>query len=300
MKRRTFLSISALGMMGGLTRRGAAAQQARVRFCTIAYNVLAFRGYPDNEATRARLAADRPTMPERMAEALKVFNPQLITFKEGPSKELTARFAKALGMQHAWFPPGCCEDSAQYPGGFPGAVVTPYSIVEAVSRPSAGAPHPAELFTRHLGRARLVTPFGPLQVISAHFHPREHEIRMREAAAVIALIAQLRESGPVLMQGDLNHTPDTPEYKVWLDAGLVDVAAAYGLKNAPTSSSATPRQRIDYIWATPDLATQATAARVLNAPPYLLATDRPDAYALSDHLPVMAEFHMLPSGAAAK
>jgi hypothetical protein len=39
---------------------------------------------------------------------------------------------------------------------------------------------------------------------------------------------------------------------------------------------------------------------VLNSPPYLLATDRPDAYALSDHLPVMAEFNMRSSGRAAK
>jgi endonuclease/exonuclease/phosphatase family metal-dependent hydrolase len=273
--------------LGGRVRAAEGSGALR----TISYNVLAFRGYPETDATRARLAECAGRHPELTAKALAAFSPDLITLQEGPSEEVVARFAKALDMRYAYFPGGWKGDQT-YPGGFPGAVVTRFEIEESENRPAAGAPHNEALFTRHLGRVRLATPFGALQVVSTHFHAQSHAIRMREAAAIIALMAKLREGGPVLLQGDLNHGPEDPEYALWVEAGLVDVGKAQGIGDTPTAPSVRPRKRIDYIWATPELAGKARGAAVLDKAPFVPELGDSASYALSDHLPVTAAFSM--------
>ena len=111
-----------------------------------------------------------------------------------------------------------------------------------------------------------------------------------EAAAVVALIEKLKQTGPVLLQGDLNHRPNDPEYAIWTEAGLVDIGAEQGIGDEPTFSSTNPRGRIDYIWATKELGTRATHAEVLNGVPFIPDPDEKSSYALSDHLPVLADF----------
>lgn len=287
--RRGFLELAAAGMLT-FGNGVKAVENGRV-LRTISYNVLAFRGYPNTSATRARMNECLVRHPELTAKAVAAFSPDIVTLQEGPSEEDVARFAKALDMRYAYFPGGW-EGDQTYPGGFPGAIVTRFEIEDAQNRPSAGAPHEEALFTRHLGRARLATPFGPLHVVSTHFHAHEQETRMREAAAIIDLIATLRESGPVLLQGDLNHRPEDPEYGLWVKAGLIDIGKAKGIGDQPTAPSVRPLKRIDYIWSTPELAKKAQSAAVLDKPPFVPESADPASYALSDHLPVMAEFLM--------
>lgn len=287
MNRRRFLEIATSGVLA--TGLGAYAAGKGHTLRTISYNVLAFRGYPDTSATRKRLEESRERHPEMTAKALAAFQPDIVTLQEGPSEEKVKKFADALNMRYAYFPGGWKGDRA-YPGGFPGVIVTRFDIGETENRPSATTPHDEELFTRHLGRARLATPFGPLHVVSAHLHPHEHKIRMREVAALVDLIAKLRQNGPVLFQGDLNSRPQTPEYAAWVEAGLVDIGALKGIGDKPTSPSIRPANRIDYIWATPELAKAAQSAEVLDKPPFVPEPADPSSYALSDHLPVTAEF----------
>jgi len=287
LNRREFLGLSAAGVLSLNYRAGAAEKENTFR--TISYNVLAFRGYANTGAGRRRIEERRARHPELTGKALAVFSPDIVTLQEGPSEENVARFAETLGMRYAYFPGGWKGDE-KYPGGFPGAIVTRFEIGETQNRPSAGAPHDEALFTRHLGRAKLATPFGPLHVVSAHFHASEHKTRMREAAAIIDLINMLRETAPVLLQGDLNHRPTDPEYALWVEAGLVDIGKSKGIGDQPTSTSVRPRNRIDYIWSTPKLAKMAKGAAVLDKPPFVPDPDVPSSYALSDHLPVMAEF----------
>ncbi len=285
--RRRFLEVAAAGV--AVIGSGVGAAEEKAMFRTITYNVLAFRGFPETAVTRERIKAELGRHPEMTAKALAKFSPDLVTLQEAPPEEEVGRFAKALGMQYAFYPGGWEGDST-YPGGFPGAVVTRYPIEESKNRPSAGAPHNEELFTRHLGWARLVAPFGTLHVVSTHLHASDHQVRMQEAAAIVQLIAKLRESGPVLLQGDLNSQPKDPEYAVWVDGGLVDVGKAVGIGDTPTSSSTHPVRRIDYIWATPELVKKAQRAAVLDKPPFVPDPADPASYALSDHLPVTAEF----------
>lgn len=286
-KRRHFLKLAGAGLLGSSVL--AQAGEEKTRFRTVSYNVLAFRGFPETDATRSRLEACRERHPEMTAETLKKFAPDIVTLQEGPSEALAERFAKTLGMRYAYFPGGWKGDKT-YPGGFPGVIATRFDIVASENRPSAGVAHDEALFTRHLGRAELNTPFGTVHVVSTHFHAQNHEVRMQEAAAIIALITKLRETGPVLLQGDLNHRPDAPEYKLWVEAGLVDIGAQQGIGEQPTAPSVQPRSRIDYIWATPELAEKSRHAEVLNKPPFTPEPGDPSSYALSDHLPVLAEF----------
>lgn len=280
MNRRQFLSVLSAAAISARVARAADAP-ATVAFRTITYNVLACKGYPETDANRQVLEAARDTLPEAIAKALAGFEPTVVTLQESPTEDRVARMAKTLGMNYAYFP-----------GGFPGTLITPYAIEEPVNRPTAGDPHPKELFTRHLGRARLVTPFGPLHIVSTHFHPREHSVRMREAAAIIALIDQLKQSAPVMLQGDLNHGPDAPEYALWEKSGLVDFSKALGIGVEPTCPCVNPRKRIDYVWATPDFAEHAVSARVLNEPPFTPESSNAQSFALSDHMPVTALFEV--------
>jgi len=284
--RRSFLGLAGAGVLVFGSHATAGEQKA---FRTISYNVLAFRGFPDTHKTHQRIQESLAQHPELTAKALAAFAPDIVTLQEGPSEDIVARFAKELGMNYAYFAGGW-EGDSKYPGGFPGAVVTRFEILESKNRPSAGAPHDEALFTRHLGYAKLGTPFGILYVVSTHFHASEHEIRMQEASAIIDFIATLRANGSVLLQGDLNHRPEDPEHALLAKAGLIDIGEAMGIGNQPTASSIRPRSRIDYIWSTPELAGMAQSAMVLDKPPFIPETDVPSSYALSDHLPVMAEF----------
>jgi len=291
LNRRRFLGLAAAGVLGSLSGARAADEGQKGTWRTVSYNVLGFRGHPSLESTRERIKARRERHPELTAEALAAFSPDIVTLQEGPPEERVARFAEALGMRYAYFPSGWAG-KPPYLGGYPGAVITRFDIEESESRPSAGKPHDETLFSRHLGRAKLATPFGPLHVISAHLHASEHETRMREAAAIIELLGKLRETGPVLLQGDLNHKAEDPEYALWVEAGLVDIGKAMGIGDSPTFSSTKPRARIDYVWATPELAETARRAAVLNRPPFVPESGDPASYALSDHMPLMAEFTM--------
>lgn len=258
-------------------------------FRSISYNVLAFRGFPNTDATCELLARNADRHPEMTAQALADFNPSLMTLQECPEEFLVKRFADTLGMNYAWFAPGW-KGSKEYPVGFPGAVITPYPILESEPRPSVGVPHPAHLFTRHLGRVKVDTPFGLLHVVSVHFHFNDRSVRTEETVAVITLIKRLNETAPVLLQGDLNHTPDAPEHQILLEAGLIDIGAKHGIGETPTFSCIKPCVHIDYIWATPDLAKASTGAQVLNMPPFVPESGKASSYALSDHLPVFADF----------
>ena len=252
-------------------------------FRTITYNVYGCQGWPKKRQNRARLAAARPQMPTRLALELALYEPDVVTLVEAPDEGAVAAIAEQLNMGHAYY---------TSPEGFPGAVLTHHKIVESANCPlKGGASRPADLLTRHFGRAVIATSRGELTVYSAHLHPINKETRMREIAAILATMEEdLGSNRSVLLQGDLNHTPDFPGYQHWIRAGLIDAFAAKGIGEKGTSHSAKPSRRIDYIWLHGPLARGLAECRVLFEGAFRLHVDDPEAFALSDHLPVMATF----------
>ena len=170
--RRGFLAAGgALAAGAMLGAHGAEMPGAASAFTTIAYNVYGCDGWPRTRANRERLAAARPGIPERLALELALYSPDVVTFSEAPDEDVVADIARRLGMTYAFYPS---------PEGFPGSVLTRHAIGASANCPLAeSAARPADLMTRHFGRALLETPLGELAVYSAHLNPHESEIRLR-------------------------------------------------------------------------------------------------------------------------
>jgi len=281
MKRRAFIQTGGLlGAALALSKAAPAAPAADGGFTTIAYNVLACRGYPYLDTDTPRGARAAAQMPERLAMELALYAPDVVTFQESPDEAVAVRIADALKMNCAWFS-----------GGFPGTIISRFPIRDGVNHSSLDRNKPGELFTRHWCRATLETGQGDIVLFSAHLHPSDRDVRQREVTAILeALKPELAAGRSVLFQGDFNHAPDGPEYGRWLAAGLVDAATHAGTEPEMTIKSDTPTRRIDYVMAGGPLATRIAECRVLFEGAFRTNPDDPTSYALSDHLPVLARF----------
>ena len=126
---------------------------------------------------------------------------------------------------------------------------------------------------------------------TAHLHPNRAELREREVTGMLAVMADdLAANRSVILQGDLNHLPDGPEYPRWVEAGLVDAFAAKGQGQPLSIPSTGPERRIDYVWSSVGLAARLRECRVLYEGAFRTNPDDPRSFALSDHIPVMATF----------
>lgn len=251
---------------------------------TITYNVLACRGYPSTDDNQAIVRNARKQMPARIALELSLHQPDIVTFQESPAESVVADIANRMGMNHTYFR-----------GGFPGAVISRFKIMETTNKPLAPGKGPdgvKGLFTRHWGRAVLKTEDGDLVVYSAHMFPGDREdIRAKEVTQMLAAMkADLESNRSMILQGDLNHTPDGPEYQRWVEAGLRDAFAAKGAGDGLSIPSTKPRVRIDYVWAHGPLADRLTECRVLFEGAFRTNPQDPKSFALSDHIPVLAVF----------
>ncbi len=266
---------------------------------TVMYNVfngcIGYKGIngtalpPGDESTLVKTAREMGQIPKRMAMELALYKPDIINFCEGPSEEVVADMAGMLNLHYAYFP-----------GGFPGAVLTRYEIISAENRPFLHKErnNPAALFTRHWGRVKLRLPDGNIvSVHSAHLWPfrkeeNDTQVRLKEIREIIASIQHDLANGcdSVLLQGDLNHTPDMPEYKSLQGVGLVDTFTKHTTGDGYTFDTINPTRRIDYIYAAGTLATQLQRSATLFEGNFRMNNQDPRSFALSDHIPVLADF----------
>jgi len=265
----------------GAASPGEPAAASVPRLCTIAYNVYGFRGWPENRANRARREAARGQMPARIALELACYGPDIVTLSEADSEAAVAEVATHLDMNYAYLD-----------GGFPGAILSRFPVLEHENHSLPSKDIDAlEPFTRYAGRAVIDAPGGPVAVFSAHLHPRSRDLRLREIEQILAWLERDIESrATFLVQGDLNHPPDTPEYAAWRDAGLVDAFASKGVGVEGTVRSNKPTVRIDYVWAHGPLAETVRECRALYEGAFRVNPEDPTSFALSDHLPVLATF----------
>lgn len=122
-------------------------------------------------------------------------------------------------------------------------------------------------------------------------HPSNDEIRAREQEEVLKVIAwDVRDGKKVLLQGDFNHEPIQNEYQQWQNAGLIDCYTAKGVEQPNTIKSTFPNRRVDYIWMNNSMNNRLLRCRVLFEGNFRTNPMDERSVALSDHLPVMAEF----------
>lgn len=270
------------------------------RMRSIAYNIfngcIGYKGIngkalPPENSDLVKTARDMGQVSQRIMLELALYKPNIINFSEGPSEEVVAKMAKMLDLNYAYFP-----------GGFPGAILTTYEIISSENRPfqNKSNNNPKELFTRHWGKAKLRLPNGkPIVVHSAHLWPFKKEkndtqIRLKEIKELVASIKYdlANNSDSVLLQGDLNHTPDTQEYKNLNNAGLIDTFTAAGSGDGYTTNSIKPSKRIDFIYAIGALSKQIKECMPLFQGNFRMNNEDPKGFALSDHIPVLADFEL--------
>lgn len=248
----------------------------------IAYNIFNLTGWPDQRQL-AQQAVAKGQMAKRLAMELALHDPDIINFSESPKEELTKEVAEILGMNHIRFPSG---------GNWPGTLLSKFEVLESQNAPAKGG-RPKDLFTRHWGRATVKLPGDdPLIVHSAHLYPvADPTIRLNEIRAMIeSMKLDLDSDKSMLLIGDLNHGPDTEEYKLWIDAGWVDTFAKVGKGEGPTFKSDVPQWRIDYVMAAGPIAERVTESRPLFEGAFRLNIADEESFALSDHLPQLAVF----------
>ncbi len=118
----------------------------------------------------------------------------------------------------------------------------------------------------------LITVRGvPVRVFTTHLQHNSQAERIAQIAAVREIIGVPAES--VVLTGDLNARPDTPEIAA-ITQGLVDAWAEAGVGDGYTLSAENPFARIDYVLHSADVV--ARSATVLST-------------VGSDHLPVTAD-----------
>jgi endonuclease/exonuclease/phosphatase family metal-dependent hydrolase len=124
--------------------------------------------------------------------------------------------------------------------------------------------------------ATIPTQSGDLLFVSTHLPPysRFTADRIAEADALTKLWNRRERT---IIAGDFNAGPEDQAIKHLLAAGLNDVPAAHGLGSTFTYPALEPKERIDYIFSSPDV--QSVSAQVT----LTLA---------SDHLPIQATIRL--------
>ena len=111
----------------------------------------------------------------------------------------------------------------------------------------------------------------PVRVFTTHLQHNSQQERIAQIVAIREVIGMAQK--PVILVGDLNARPGTPEIDA-ITEDLVDAWAEAGVGHGYTYSTENPRARLDYVLHSNDVVTRAAA---------VLCTDG------SDHLPVVAE-----------
>jgi endonuclease/exonuclease/phosphatase family metal-dependent hydrolase len=96
---------------------------------------------------------------------------------------------------------------------------------------------------------------APLHLINAHFHhiKEDSTIRLAQTETVLNFLAKQELRQPVIITGDLNATPETPEIQRLYEWGFQDAVIDAKLIPGYTFESDHPYKRLDYVLISPDL-----------------------------------------------
>ncbi|RMH18235.1 MAG: hypothetical protein D6696_13510, partial [Acidobacteria bacterium] len=215
---------------------------------------------------------------EAIARTIEAASPEVVALQEASrgwlvngGVDLVAWLARRLAMPHVVF------------GGHAGrtwgnAVLSRRPFLAAAVEPLP----PADLaIPRGLIDVRLPLDGGVLTLLATHLHAGDGTasgaVRLRQVAALRRRLAGPPAARHTVIAGDLNAAPGAAAIARLRRAGLIDAWSEAGVGDGETYPSPAARERIDYLWITPDLA--VSKVRVLPS----LA---------SDHLPLTAEIRL--------
>gem|GEM_PF-3154221 len=239
----------------------------RVRLAT--YNIhwgLGVDGVQSLERTAAVL--------REMDADIVVLNEVDVNWRRSGNMDQAAYLAAAAGYPYSYYSPALRTWAS---GGlslsfYGNALLSRFPVQQArtVRLPTSRGREPRAVLV-----ARLVVDGRPLTVLGTHLGLNQVE-RLWQTARLKELAAAA--NGPVVLLGDFNAHPWSPELKQLTDgpAGLVDVHAAAGSGDGLTFPAHLPLARIDYAFVSQDLAPRVLAVRAWTT-------------GASDHLPVVVD-----------
>lgn len=182
---------------------------------------------------------------EATARAIEAVQPDVVLLQEvsrgwlvTSSADQLTWLARRLGMQASW-------GAASADGLWGNAILTRGRPLEVGTTRFRT--------TRNLRRGavavRLATPQGSVWLASTHLDDPRSATDVR-LAQIEELLAFLQPRRPLVLGGDFNADPGSPEYQRLVEAGLIDAASTIGA-TGPTSAD---RRRIDYIFVTGEFA----------------------------------------------
>ena len=148
------------------------------------------------------------------------------------------------------------------------AILSTYRIRETTN---TLLPRPLGGEQRGLLEALIKVRGIPVRVFNTHLQHDSQVERLAQVDRIRQVLATAQES--VVLLGDLNATPDTPEIAGLTDL-LVDAWVTAGVGDGFTFDAATPHARIDYVMSSGDVVARTAAVVVTDA---------------ADHLPVVVD-----------
>jgi len=291
----TFVALACLAPQS--PERGAGKSPARPQpLRVITYNVHAWGPVASTAEGKQRIRQiqSRGQLLPRLALELQLHQPDVIALQEAHSEAKVKELAGLLEMDYAYFPGGW--KGKGWREGISGAILSSRKILARENRPSMD-PLVAEdkLFSRCFGRVVIEHGGKEVAVYCAHMLPSwENTTHIREAelqAITVASNKDLAAGRSVLVMGDMNHDTEAPEYRLWQKAGLVDTARQLHRDKALlTCPSENAKERIDFVFVAGPLTQRLRAARALQDGAFMVREKLGSPFALSDHIPVFAEF----------
>ena len=193
-------------------------------------------------------AGDEPDL-DALADTIARESPDVVVLQEvargrmiGEQHDALTYLAERLGMQYVFGP--------TMGDGLGNAVLSrlPVSEVEYLS-------YERDPEARHEPRGAIFFRVSDVLVVATQLDrtPGASDVRQGQ---VHGILAKWNSRAPAVVAGDLSARPGSPELALLEQAGLRDLAKQDGAEQ-PTSPSADPRDRIDYVWGTGVTGTQA-------------------------------------------
>ncbi len=193
---------------------------------------------------------------ELVAWQIEALDADIVCLQEAawtPSAGLVARrLAERLGMNYVYARANGNRWAILFEEGE--AVLSRYPLEDAGVQVLKPRPAPFEQRIALYATAR--TPLGPIMIVSAHLTTQEHPEANAGQMAFLAQWVEERTAHPVVIAGDFNAVPDTPQIQrlssEWVDVWRHAHPAAEGKTCCVASLTAGPEEplekRIDYVF----------------------------------------------------
>lgn len=251
----------------------------------LTFNLLGCRGFPRDAGGPVAFSTVQPDLLAALAARLTTWSVDIAILQETPPEPAVREVARLAGLQAAYFPAQATA-GAEWPFGFPGAVLARVPLSAACDRAATVRTAGDARFHRHWGTVTATVASAPLRLAGTHLCANWGGVD-REATRLAELDALLAAEAVDLVAGDFNSRPgEAPPARMraagWRDAWLEGGGAGDGL----TSDTRQRIQRIDYLWLA---AAAPWRVRTVQVVEDLLVRVDGGEVLLSDHFPVLAE-----------